>query len=350
MVWTNLAILGIGFGIGVVSGWQMRRSQSKGENVRAAQGGRGLAVERATEERLVETRLSEIEQSKTKQSEIEQSEIKQQYKAQLQQLQLAACMAQEMAQFKAGFLARTSHELRSPINSVISLHQLILSDLCENPEEEREFVAQASTAAQKMLALLDQLIKVSKATYGTEELRIQPISIEDTLMEVQQFVILQAKNRNIRLEMEYPEPDFEVYADRNWIRQVILSLIDMPLAQMQEGIVTVKTQTNVSQKEAYIYIEDERPAEFWSDAVDLITSLKANENPFISDGKLNREAIDARMEEINALPSPSLTLLINQTLLAMMQGRLELLAFPSNSESDFRMTQIRCTLPLVVSA
>lgn len=340
MVWTNLAILGIGFGMGMVVGRQIRRSDlEQTASQRKHSESEGVASQSTAESTAITPKIQEIQQQ----------EDPQKYQAQLQKLQLASSMAQEMAQFKAGFLARTSHELRSPINSVISLHQLILSDLCESPEEEREFVAQASTAAQKMLALLDQLIKVSKATYGTEELRIQPISIEDVLMEVQQFVILQAKNRNLRLEIEYPEPDFDVYADRNWMRQVVLSLIDMPLAQMQEGTVKVTAQTNLEEKEAYIYIEDERPAEFWSDAIDLVNSLKANENPFIADGKFNQEAIDARMEEINALPSPGLTLLINQTLLELMQGRLELLSFPSNSETDDCVTRICCTVPLVVS-
>jgi signal transduction histidine kinase len=46
----------------------------------------------------------------------------------------------ELAQFKAGFLARTSHELRSPLNGMISGLQLILSDLCDDAAEEREYV------------------------------------------------------------------------------------------------------------------------------------------------------------------------------------------------------------------
>ncbi|MEW5858349.1 MAG: sensor histidine kinase, partial [Cyanobacteriota bacterium] len=41
----------------------------------------------------------------------------------LKQTQMAYHMATEMSQFKAGFLARTSHELRSPLNSLIGLHQ-----------------------------------------------------------------------------------------------------------------------------------------------------------------------------------------------------------------------------------
>ncbi|HBE52947.1 MAG TPA: sensor histidine kinase, partial [Cyanobacteria bacterium UBA11369] len=88
-------------------------------------------------------------------------------KEELLRTQLAYRMATEMCQFKAGFLARVSHELRSPINSLIGLQQLILSDLCEDPAEEREFVAQANASALRMVALLDAILNVARTEYGT---------------------------------------------------------------------------------------------------------------------------------------------------------------------------------------
>ncbi|GBF84663.1 histidine kinase dimerization/phospho-acceptor domain-containing protein [Aphanothece sacrum] len=64
-------------------------------------------------------------------------------KQELEQTKLAYQMAVQLSQFKSGFLAKTSHELRSPLSTLMGLHQLILSDLCENHEEEREFIEQA---------------------------------------------------------------------------------------------------------------------------------------------------------------------------------------------------------------
>ena len=114
-------------------------------------------------------------------------------KAKLRQTQIACQLAQESEQFKAGFLARTAHELRSPLSSIMSLQQLILCDLCEDPAEERETVAQAYSAAQKLLALLDRLIGVSKAVSGSEPLKLQPVSLEDIFMEAESLLMLQAQ-------------------------------------------------------------------------------------------------------------------------------------------------------------
>src|ERR671932_28169 len=75
-------------------------------------------------------------------------------KEELKQTKLAYEMAKEMSQFKAGFLARTSHELRSPLSTMFGTLQLILSDLCDDPAEEREFVEQAHVAALKLVKLI----------------------------------------------------------------------------------------------------------------------------------------------------------------------------------------------------
>lgn len=323
MGWTNLAILSLGLGIGAGVGWLMSRLRSG-----VVQPHNDSAV--VTDSTPVSSHPVEPEKQTLKD-----------LKDQLQRTQLAHAMAREMAQFQAGFLARTSHELRSPINSVISLHQLILADLAEDPAEEREFVAQANQSAQKMLTLLDQLISVSKAIHGSTELQLQAVSLWEALAEIEQFTQLQARNRNLRLHIELPEPDILVYADRNWLRQVLLNLVDGPIALMQEGHIRLTSQEDPEIQHVHIDIEDERPAHFWHDPIDLLSAIKAN--------KPSTEgfARDALLEERSQEPSPGLSLLVTQTLLQLMDGHLEILSIPTAKEPDAdAITRIRCSLPL----
>jgi signal transduction histidine kinase len=244
-------------------------------------------------------------------------------RAELRQTQLAYRMAQESEQFKAGFLARTAHELRSPLSSLMSLQQLVLSDLCEDPAEERETVAQAYIAAQKLLTLLDKLISISKAVYGTEPLKLKPVSLEDIFMEVESLLMLQAQNRRQQLVLDYPDPALQVMADPNWLKQVLVSLIDTPMRLMQEGRITVTPQ--VKENKVYIQITDERPAAFWSETVDLPQHLGQS------------QPIDALSDQ----PSGGLSLLTSQMIFEQMGGSLELLCVPSKTDPT---TQIRCGL------
>jgi glucokinase len=259
----------------------------------------------------------------------------------LLQTQLAYWSAREMSQFKAGFLARTSHELRSPLNSVISLHQLILSGLCEDHDEELEFIAQADAAAQKMLKLLDRLIHVSKIEQGTAHLQLQPLQLAAVLGEIRHLTSLQAQNRSLRLDIDLPDEQVYVLADPLSLQQILLSLVNAPLLVMQEGTVHITTHTDSTLMQAAIVIEDERPATAWSEPLDQINS------PETAPSKLTDElgAIAATHTiPFSGQPSPSLALLVNQTLLEYMNGRLEVLATPTSTST---ITRIQCTLPLV---
>ena len=102
----------------------------------------------------------------------------------LKQTQLAYYQSKEMSQFQAGFLARISHELRSPLGSIIGLHQLILTDLCDNPQEEREFVGQAHEKSLKLLKLIDEILNVSKIESGRNKLDIETLQLSEFLQEI----------------------------------------------------------------------------------------------------------------------------------------------------------------------
>jgi signal transduction histidine kinase len=260
--------------------------------------------------------------------------------AQLRQTQVAYQMAQQSERFKAGFLARTSHELRSPLNSAMSLQQLILSDLCEDAAEEREFIAQAYAASQKMLGLLDKLIGVSKVAYGTEQLQIQPVCLEDVFMEVESLTLMQAQNRSQQLKIEYPNSDVWVMADPRWLRQVLVSLVDTPISLMQEGAIQVTSQVMPEQQEVWIQIEDQRPAWFWREPLDLLQTLTAQ-------GRLDPSSASkpdlTDLTELGHVPSPSLSLFVNQTILELMNGRLEVLAVPTEEDT---ITRIQAVIPL----
>lgn len=248
---------------------------------------------------------------------------------QLKQTQLAYQMASEMSQFKAGFLARTSHELRSPLSSMIGTLQLIMSDLCDDPAEEREFVEQAHTAALKLVKLIDQIIFVAKTEHGTETMDIEPIQLAKIFDEVDDLTYLQAANRSIRLEISPPDPEIYVLVDFPRFRQVLVNLIDTAIAEMEEGSIVVSAHPSPESGYVNIWVDDQRSISAWSESWDLL--------------KHDLETDNKSTEPVKV--SSGMRLLMDQTLLSLMNGRLEVLAVPSeNEESNFTRTQ--CCIPL----
>jgi signal transduction histidine kinase len=145
-------------------------------------------------------------------------------------LQLAYDRLLQQHQTLAAFLGTASHELRAPINQVISLHQLILEDLCESPEEEREFVGQANQAITRMLHNLDILISLSKLDIGTLSPVCEPISLGTVLNKVRQFTEMQCINRQCRLTVNSGTEPLWVLSDDRWLLQALISLVEAALA------------------------------------------------------------------------------------------------------------------------
>jgi K+-sensing histidine kinase KdpD len=233
-------------------------------------------------------------------------------KEELKQAQLAYQMAAQMSQFKAGFLARTSHELRSPLSSMIGLHQLILSDLCESPEEQKEFITQAYQSALKLMKLIDEIVAVSKTEYGSDRLNLESLQLAEIFTEISRLTHLQAANRNLQLEIITPEPTLYVFADRSRLIQLIFNLIDSGIALMTTGTIKLST-TQVTLEKVTIEIDLECPIALWQENKTVEPNFDSND----------LAEIRQFLQEISL--SANMKLLLSQTLLETMGGSLELL-------------------------
>jgi signal transduction histidine kinase len=259
-------------------------------------------------------------------------------KEELKQTKLAYWMATQIGQFKSGFLARTAHELRSPLSSLMGLHQIILSDLCENPQEEREFLAQSYEAAQKLIKLLDELIAVSKIEYGSIELEILPTPLTSVLSELQQFTTLQAKNRRLTLEVDFPTSELYLMVDRQYLLKILINLVDAAIGSLKEGKIRVSGFFKGDRPQGCINIDC--PLNIWSEPVDLL-QLSSQSPTFL---KPSSEEIKSFSQQVKL--SPGMKFTIAQSLMETMGGHLDVLEMSLNADTE-TITRLQCWLPVV---
>lgn len=237
--------------------------------------------------------------------------------------------ALERAQFQGGFLARVAHELRSPLSSLMGLQQLILADLCDDPEEERQCVAQSYEAAQNLHSLMDQLIRVAKLEQGTQRLDIQPIALDVLLEDVESFVQLQVADRNARLQLKLPAQPVYAKADYNSLRQVLVMLVEAALSQKAYEI-----QVTLAPDDLGITIN------IWTDqSIVPLSELKAQlQNDSVD--PWNQEALVQLQQSLQQKPgssfvphrlSTSMVWLVSQLMLDLNGGKLKLV--PVSKES-----------------
>lgn len=244
----------------------------------------------------------------------------------LKQALLAYQMAALMNQFKTGFLARVSHELRSPLSSLISLHQLILSDLCENPEEEKEFINQAYQSALKLMKLIDNIIDVAKIEYGTNILEIKQLDLKELFIDIYNLVYLQVANKNLTLEIINLKDSVIILADQKRLKQILITLIDTGISVMEKGNIKVSANILDSNK-LEINFDFDCESSKWSESVNLLEIIP-----------------ESTPEEVKNLSkkiefSPGMKLILCQNLVETMGGKL-LLISPENN-----ITRIQCLLP-----
>lgn len=221
---------------------------------------------------------------------------------QIKQTQLAYEMAREMSQFKAGYLARTTHVLRSPINGLIGLQQLILANLCEDPEEEREFIKQAHDRTLKLLKLIDEILTVARLEHGTNKLDLQPRSLTEMLQETYDLTYMLAENRNFPFKVLLPGSDLKVVVDSRWLKQVLINLIETVIAQIEEGSIYISTQASSTDNLVYVWLDVPKQGILHSEPIDLISS----QNQF------------AKTDENDITFDPGMNFLLNQTILEVM--------------------------------
>lgn len=254
-------------------------------------------------------------------------------------------------QFQAGFLARTSHELRSPLSSLMSLHQLILNDLCDSPEEERECLKEAYQAATRLLKMLEVVTQISKLEAGLSPLKVEPINLQILLDEVRSFTQLQAANRNLHLKIEEisdsPEKS-RIYTDYRVLRQVLLCLIESSLWTIETGTVRLWCIENLEAGLLEINLQDDRSGDQWQQVKALLST------PIESDEQLVQRYPTQSLTQVRSLGTLNLpesssyfslgySLGLSQRLLNQIHGKLCLV---EATPRDDRAFYLQCQIPL----
>ena len=130
------------------------------------------------------------------------------------------------SQHKSDFLASMSHELRTPLNAIIGFSQVLREGMFGeiNPKQE-EYLDDILTSANHLLALINDVLDLSKVESGHFELDIAPFSIQEALERGVSMVRERAMKDGIRVALDANGEVGIVNGDERRIRQVIFNLL-----------------------------------------------------------------------------------------------------------------------------
>lgn len=140
------------------------------------------------------------------------------------EMQRARELAERASKAKSDFLANISHEVRTPLNAVMGLTQLLLDSPLTS--EQRNWLILMDDAAQALLALLNDVLDLARIESGKFAIEHIAFNLSDLLDEVAQLYAVQAQAKDIRLSVKRDQdlPDV-VVGDPVRVRQVLLNLL-----------------------------------------------------------------------------------------------------------------------------
>ncbi len=140
------------------------------------------------------------------------------------ELSTALRLAREATQLKEQFLANTSHELRTPMNGIMGMVNLLKDTHLDS--DQREFVDAVSQCSNDLLTIINDLLDVSQIEAGRLSLTEEPFDITDSLTAVVKMLGLRAgaKGLSLRHNIDTSVPK-RIFGDSVRFRQILMNLI-----------------------------------------------------------------------------------------------------------------------------
>jgi signal transduction histidine kinase/ActR/RegA family two-component response regulator len=173
-----------------------------------------------TSGQLVQMRTAELEQEKSAARESERARL----------------VAEEATRAKDDFLSRMSHELRTPLNAILGFAQIVLGDSPERlSAQQRRRIEHIETAGWHLLAMIDDLLDLSRIEAGTVRLSLEAIALDLVVDETMTMLSSAAAQQGVVVRAQIDAEASRVLADATRLKQVLANLVSNGIKYNRRG-------------------------------------------------------------------------------------------------------------------
>ncbi|MDA0674643.1 MAG: ATP-binding protein, partial [Cyanobacteria bacterium] len=167
------------------------------------------------------------------------------------ELAAAKEVAESASRAKSDFLANMSHELRTPLNAILGFSQVMLRNLTlqrdrlphDLIQEQRDTLGTIHRSGEHLLALINDVLDMSKIEAGRLTLTPGPFHLPSMLEALQEMLQIRADSKGIDLVFDLdPDLPVGVEADERKLRQILLNLLGNAIKFTHQGAVTLRVQ------------------------------------------------------------------------------------------------------------
>lgn len=228
-----------------------------------------------------------------------------------EEFQKAKNEAEEANAAKTMFLANFSHEIRTPLNSIIGFANLM--EPLAKTEQEKNFVNSILISSNSLLALINDILDLSKIQAGKLELNFEPAYIPKIITEIERIFYPQVESKGLNFTVTM-SPLIEGFyiVDGARLRQVLFNIVGNAIKFTEEGSVNINAEATSCKDEPAFF-------DLLFSVRDTGAGIPKEEQPGIFDAF--RQVGGDRSKQA---PGTGLGLSISQRLIEMMGGSIEL--------------------------
>jgi PAS domain S-box-containing protein len=140
------------------------------------------------------------------------------------------------SRLKSEFLANMSHELRTPLNAIMGFSEVLRDGIMgEMTAQQRVLAVKIFTSGQHLLALINDILDLSKVETGKMTLELEPVQMPSLFVSSLSIIREKASARRIRLDIQVAEDLGSMQADARKVKQIVYNLLSNAVKFTHDG-------------------------------------------------------------------------------------------------------------------
>ena len=156
--------------------------------------------------------------------------------------QVATEEAQVANRLKDEFLGNISHELRTPLNGIINSIKIVRDDLCDDRDEEMDYLQEAHDSSMKLLNIINDILDIAKIEAGIFWINLEVVDITKVLQDAIDLQVPKIEEKGLKLSWVEPHDPIIVRADPEKLKQVFVHVLSNAVKFTDSGSISISVR------------------------------------------------------------------------------------------------------------